>query len=256
MTEVKNTQEAPKLSDYSLDSDYKDNVKLWNIITDIPKSKRGALLLIGIKNTHKHIGDNIQRQLFQKHRPEVIEEDENDVQLISNFLDNHIGKPSKSLKFQCLHDIIEYCRKQGQEFAENAKHFEYLVAKAENAGLTTLSTDIKAGFLMNNANLTAQQIELLNSVVDLSNDDKLYDNVKSKKIKNPYQMLSWHNMKRQMQPGLNAKVSKRVNREIITKTHRVITKILKGEITKITGAVIIFLKTRGAIIFPKIKEGL
>ncbi len=180
MAEVKITQEAPKLSDYSLYSDYKDNVTLWNIITDIPKSKRGGLLLAGIKNSHEHFGENIQRQLFQKHRPEVIAEDENAVQLILSFLDNHIGKPSKSLKFQCLRDIVEYRRKQGQEFAEYAKHFEYLVAKAENAGLTTLSTDIKAGFLMNNANLTAQQIELLNSVVDLSNDEKLYDNVKSK----------------------------------------------------------------------------
>ena len=180
MTEVKITQEAPKLSDYSLYSDYKDNVTLWNIITDIPKSKRGALLLIGIKNTHESFGDNIQRQLFQKHRPETIATAENGVNLILEFLDTHIGKPSKSLKFQCLRDIVDYRRKQGQEFAEYAKHFEYLVAKAENAGLTTLSTDIKAGFLMNNANLTAQQIELLNSVVDLSNDDKLYENVKSK----------------------------------------------------------------------------
>ncbi len=33
---------------------------------------------------------------------------------------------------------------------------------------------------MNNANLTAQQIELLNSVIDLSDDKKLYENVKSK----------------------------------------------------------------------------
>ena len=180
MTEVKITQEAPKLSDYSLYSDYKDNVTLWNIITDIPKSKRGALLLIGIKNTHESFGDNIQRQLFQKHRPETIAAAENGVDLILEFLDAHIGKPSKSLKFQCLREIVDYRRKQGQEFAEYAKHFEYLVAKAENAGLTTLSTDIKAGFLMNNANLTAQQIELLNSVVDLSNDDKLYENVKSK----------------------------------------------------------------------------
>ncbi len=180
MAEVKITQEAPKLSDYTLYSDYKDNVTLWNIITDIPKAKRGGLLLAGIKNTHESFGDNIQRQLFQKYRPEAIAEDENAVQLILSFLDTHIGKPSKSLKFQCLRDIVEYRRKQGQDFAEYAKHFEYLVAKAENAGLTTLSTDIKAGFLMNNANLTAQQIELLNSVVDLSNDDKLYDNVKSK----------------------------------------------------------------------------
>ena len=180
MTDLKVTTDAPKLSDYSLYSDYKDNVTLWNMITDIPKIKRGAFLLIGIKNEHPHFGDNIQRQLFQKHRPTEIASAEDGVDKILAFLDNHIGKPSKSLKFQCLREIVDYKRKTGQEFAEYAKHFEYLVSKAENAGLKTLSTDIKAGFLMNNANLSAQQIELLNSVVDLSDDVKLYENVKQK----------------------------------------------------------------------------
>ena len=180
MAELKVTTEAPKLSDYSLYTDYKDNVTLWNMITDIPKAKRAAFLLLGIKNEHPHFGDNIQRRLFQKHRPETIANADDGVDKIIDFLDTHIGKPSKSLKFQCLREIVEYKRKTGQEFADYAKHFEYLVSKAENAGLTTLSADIKAGFLMNNANLTAQQIELLNSVVDLSDDVKLYDNVKSK----------------------------------------------------------------------------
>ena len=180
MSEIRVTTEAPKLSDYSLYSDYKDNVTLWDMITDIPKTKRGAILLAGIKNTHEHFGENIQRQLFQKYRPEEIGAAEDSVQKILEFLDGHIGKPSKHLKFQCLREIVEYKRTAGQEFAEYAKHFEYLVSKAENAGLTTLSSDIKAGFLMNNANLSAQQIELLNSVVDLSDDKKLYDNVKTK----------------------------------------------------------------------------
>ena len=180
MTEVKVTTEAPKLSDYTLYSDYKDNVILWDIITDIPKAKRGALLLAGIKNEHATFGDNIQRQLFQKYRPTEIAANENSVNLIIEFLDSHIGKPSKHLKFQCLREIVEYKRSAGQEFSEYAKHFEYLVSKAENAGLKTLSSDIKAGFLMNNANLSVQQIELLNSVVDLSDDDNLYNNVKSK----------------------------------------------------------------------------
>ena len=180
MTELKVTAEAPKLSDYTLYADYKDNVTLWSMITDIPKTKRGAFLLAGIKNEHPHFGDNIQRQLFQKHRPEEIGQAEDGVEKIIAFLDNHIGKPAKSQKFQCLREIVEFKRTQGQEFAEYAKHFEYLVSKAENAGLKTLSTDIKAGFLMNNANLTNQQIELLNSVVDLSDDEKLYDNVKQK----------------------------------------------------------------------------
>jgi len=180
MSEVKITQDAPKLSDYVLYSDYKDNVTLWNMITDLPKAKRGAFLLIGIKNEHPHFGDNIQRQLLQKYRPEEIASQEDGVTKILQFLDAHIGKPSKSLKFQCLREIVEFKRKQGQEFAEYAKHFEYLVSKAENAGLKTLSNDIKAGFIMNNANLSAQQIELLNSVVDLSDDEKLYDNVKQK----------------------------------------------------------------------------
>ena len=180
MAEVRVTTEAPKLSDYSLYSDYKDNVALWNMITDIPKAKRGAILLAGIKNDHPHFGDNIQRQLLQKYRPEEIGSAENSVDKILEFLDGHIGKPSKHLKFQCLREIVEYKRATGQEFSEYAKHFEYLVSKAENAGLTTLSSDIKAGFLMNNANLSAQQIELLNSVVDLSDDKKLYENVKVK----------------------------------------------------------------------------
>ncbi len=180
MAEVKITTDAPKLSDYSLYSDYKDNVLLWDIITDIPKSKRGAFLLIGIKNEHANFGSNIQRQLFQKHRPAEIATADDGVQKILDFLDTHIGKPSKSLKFTCLREIVEYKRSAGQEFSEYAKNFEYLVSKAENAGLTTLSADIKAGFLMNNANLTAQQIELLNSVVDLSDDEKLYENIKSK----------------------------------------------------------------------------
>ncbi len=180
MTEVRVTTEAPKLSDFSLYSDYKDNVVLWDMITDIPKTKRGAIILAGIKNSHPHFGENIQRQLFQKYRPEEIGAAEDSVQKILDFLDGHIGKPSKHLKFQCLREIVEFKRAAGQEFSEYAKHFEYLVSKAENAGLTTLSSDIKAGFLMNNANLSAQQIELLNSVVDLSDDKKLYDNVKSK----------------------------------------------------------------------------
>ena len=180
MTELKVTTDAPRLSDYSLYSDYKDNVNLWDMITDLPKLKRGAFLLIGIKNEHPHFGDNIQRQLLQKYRPEEIASAEDGVNKILDFLDSHIGKPSKSLKFQCLREIVEFKRKQGQEFADYAKHFEYLVSKAENAGLKTLSKDIKAGFLMNNANLSAQQIELLNSVVDLSDDEKLYDNVKQK----------------------------------------------------------------------------
>ncbi len=180
MAEIKVTTDAPKLSDYTLYSDYKDNVILWDIITDIPKAKRGALLLAGIKNEHATFGDNIQRQLFQKYRPTEIAANEESVKLILDFLDSHIGKPSKHLKFQCLREIVEFKRSAGQEFAEYAKHFEYLVSKAENAGLKTLSSDIKAGFLMNNANLSVQQIELLNSVVDLSDDDNLYNNVKSK----------------------------------------------------------------------------
>ena len=180
MAEVKVTTEAPKLSDFTLYSDYKDNVILWDMITDIPKTKRGALLLAGIKNEHSSFGDNIQRQLFQKYRPTEIAANENSVNLIIEFLDSHIGKPSKHLKFQCLREIVEYKRTAGQEFSEYAKQFEYLVSKAENAGLKTLSSDIKAGFLMNNANLSVQQIELLNSVVDLSDDENLYKNVKSK----------------------------------------------------------------------------
>ena len=180
MAEVRVTTEAPKLSDYSLYSDYKDNVVLWNMITDIPKTKRGAILLAGIKNDHPSFGVNIQRQLFQKYRPEEIGSADDAVDKILEFLDGHIGKPSKHLKFQCLREIVEYKREAGKEFSEYAKHFEYLVSKAENAGLTTLSSDIKAGFLMNNANLSAQQIELLNSVVDLSDDKKLYENVKNK----------------------------------------------------------------------------
>ncbi len=180
MAEVRVTTEAPKLADFTLYSDYKDNVILWDMITDIPKTKRGAILLAGIKNTHSEFGDNIQRQLLQRYRPAELGAAEDSVDKILDFLDGHIGKPSKHLKFQCLREIVDYKRAEGQDFSEYAKQFEYLVSKAENAGLTTLSSDIKAGFLMNNANLSAQQIELLNSVVDLSDDKKLYDNVKTK----------------------------------------------------------------------------
>ncbi len=110
MAEVRITTDAPKLSDFSLYSDYKDNVVLWDMITDIPKTKRGAIILAGIKNSHPNFGENIQRQLLQKYRPEEIGAAEDSVAKILDFLDGHIGKPSKHLKFQCLREIVEFKR--------------------------------------------------------------------------------------------------------------------------------------------------
>ena len=90
-TEVKVNIDAPKLADFSCYEDYKNNVELWNLTTDHPKKKRGSLLVLGIPNSHPQLGENIQKRLFAKIRPETIAAREDRLTKILEFLDENLA---------------------------------------------------------------------------------------------------------------------------------------------------------------------
>ena len=182
MTEVRVTVDAPKLIDFTCYQDYRDNVVLWDATTDHPKKKRGSLLVLGIPNSHPQLGENIQKRLFAKIRPETIAAREDGLTKILEFLDENLAYTKKSSKFTHFREIIHYKRKPEQKIEDFVREYEYLLAKAENNGMKAWDADIKVGFLMENCNLTKQQRELLNSVVDYSTDEKLYENVRGKMI--------------------------------------------------------------------------
>ena len=180
-TEVKVNIDAPKLADFSCYEDYKNNVELWNLTTDHPKKKRGVLLCQGIKNSHPDFGENIQKRLFQKHKPTELAERENGVDLILKFLDDEIGVTKRSAKLKFFKAAVTFKRTAGQSIQDYVKEFEYLLGRAEANG-TKFDDDHKVYYIMENAGLSAQQYQLLNAVIDCADDKTLFKNVKTKMI--------------------------------------------------------------------------
>ena len=181
MAEVKVTMDAPKLADFDCFEDYKDNCVLWQLTTDHPPKKQGPLLAAGIKNSHTTFGEGLQKRLFQKHKPASLAAREDGVTAILDFLENELGNSKRSQKIKFLKKVVNYKRTADQNVADFVKEFEYLMNKAEENG-TKFDPDIKVHYIMENANLTKQQHELLNTIVDIADEKKVYESVKTKMV--------------------------------------------------------------------------
>ncbi len=181
MTEVKVTVDPPKLVDFDCFEDYKDNCILWQLTTDHPKKKQGPLLAAGIKNSHDTFGEGLQKRLFQKYKPLTLANRDDGVDIILQFLEKELGNSKRSQKIKFLKKVVNYKRTPEQNIADFVKEFEYLMNKAEENG-TKFDPDIKVHYIMENANLSKQQHELLNTFVDIADETKVYESVKTKMV--------------------------------------------------------------------------
>jgi len=168
----------PNLNDFEDYEDYRNSVTLWDLITEIPKVKRGAVLLSTLPRSKSDLyGDNIFSSVMEAFRPlkehkeKLMRED--GLELVLKHLDKRLG----ACKDKAFSALYNFKREPSQSVIDYVDEFETLHNRCTRAG-NNLADGESAVWLLKGANIKNEDIRKIYDIFMLLNDkteaDQMY----------------------------------------------------------------------------------
>ena len=155
---------------------YKQELKAWRIVTEVPKKKQGIAIALSLPSD----GDDktcIREKVFEQIDLEDLEKDEGLETLIA-FLDKQLGKDDLSDSFEKFEDFEDYSRSKVETVVEYIAKFDQKYNRLLKLNMT-LPSAVLAFKLLKRANITKEERMLVLTGMDFTQKEKLFNQAKN-----------------------------------------------------------------------------
>jgi transposase InsO family protein len=143
----------------------------------VKKSEQGAMVAMSIPVDSEKFGAKLRKALFKKIPPLSLNDDENGVDRIMEFLEEKLGREEILCKLESFQNIVRYIRKPHQGFKEYLNEFELLVNDCTSVDVD-LPDEILSLLLLINSSMNEMQYTLIKSNLNIKNNKgKLYKTI-------------------------------------------------------------------------------
>ena len=166
---------------------YKQELKAWQIISDIPKEKQGITIALTLPENHT---SGIRGKVFEEVQLSELQKDTG-LNILIGFLDKHLGRDDIVDQYEKFADFEDFKRGSDNIFQYIA-NFHQRYHRLEKLNMK-LPTPVLAFKLLKCANLTKEEMMLVMTGMNFEEKEKLYDQAKSSLKK----FMGDHGMKRE-----------------------------------------------------------
>ena len=155
---------------------YKQELKAWRLVTDVPKKKQGIAIALSLPAD----GDEetgIREKVFEELDLGDLEKDTGLDTLIT-FFDKHLGKDNIADSFEKFEDFEDYSRKTEVSIVEYIKNFDQKYNRLVKLKMS-LPAPVLAFKLLKRANITKEQRMLVLTGMDFEQAESLFDQAKA-----------------------------------------------------------------------------
>ena len=154
---------------------YKQELKAWRIVTDLPKKKQGIAIALSLPEDGDETG--IREKVFEELELEDLERDTGLDTLIA-FFDKNLGKDDVADLFEKFEDFEDYGRGKETSIMEYIKNFDQKYNRLVKLNMS-LPVSILAFKLLKRANITKEQRMLVLTGMDFNKKETLFDQAKA-----------------------------------------------------------------------------
>ena len=165
----------PDLSKCRTYERYRQELKAWQEVTDIPKTKQGIAIALSLPQDSGESG--IREKVFDEIELKDLKK-ENGLEILINFLDKTLGKDDLSDSLEKFEDFEDYCHGQNETILDYISRFDQKYNRLKKLGME-LPSAIVAFKLLRRANITRDERLLVLTGMDYTERDKLYEQAKT-----------------------------------------------------------------------------
>ena len=164
----------PLLDEFDTFEEYRDCIELWTLQSKVKKSEQGAMVAMSIPVDSEKFGNKLRKALFKKIPPLSLNDDENGVSRVMEFLEEKLGREEIICILEAFQNIVRFLRKPHQNFKEYLTHFDLLYQELISLDVE-LGDHIASFLLLINANMNDMQYTLIKANLSIKeNKGRLY----------------------------------------------------------------------------------
>ena len=175
MSEPPDLNKAPSFEQFS------KRVESWAIFSGVPKELQGNMLASALPDESEKYGNNIQSNFWEIFSPKDLVGNDG-LDKVLNHLEKNLGKDKRTKNLEIWSNLISCSRKPNQKMKDYVNEFEVWANKLKAGVKVKLPNEILAYQLLIGAKVNNIQYEIIKGVIDLDDEDKVYESVKNKMI--------------------------------------------------------------------------
>ena len=158
---------------------YKKELAIFEITTDLPKAKLGAVVASRLPNDCA-LKKNLRDKFYETvDIADLTKED--GLKLVTEFLDKELGESELEKKIRTWDDFEDCCRGD-KDIEEFVSDFDLQYQRAVNASKVNISSEVRAFMVLKRSNVTKVQRMLILSKLDKDDKENMFNNM-SKELK-------------------------------------------------------------------------
>ena len=164
----------PDLKDSKSYEIFKKELQIWEITTEVPKEKRGAVIAAKLPNDSK-LKKDLKDKFFESVDIAVLAT-EDGLDLVRQFLDKELGEDDLEKQVRTW-DEFEDCSRGTKNIDEFMSDFDRAYRKAAAASKVVIPATVRAFMVLKRSNIDKTQRMLIMSKLDQTEEEDMFDNM-------------------------------------------------------------------------------
>ena len=153
---------------------YRNELAIWETITDIPKEKRGVILAARLPNESK-LKKDLKDKFFEGVEISDLAK-EGGLRLVKEFLERELGEDDLEKQVRTW-DSFEDCTRGTKDIEEFLSEFDRAYKKAKAASKIVIPASVRAFMVLRRAKIDRTQRMSVLSKLDKSDEMNMFDNM-------------------------------------------------------------------------------
>ena len=153
---------------------FQKELQVWELTTDLPEEKRGAIIASMLPNDSK-LKKDLKDKFFENVVISELAKKEG-LKLVKDFLEKELGEGDLEKKVRTW-DEFEDCSRGDKGIEDFVSDFDRQYKRAANASKVKISSEVRAFMVLKRSNVTKVQRMLILSKLDKLDKDNMFENM-------------------------------------------------------------------------------